>query len=399
MQWHTTASRQGDTTSAGLELLTSIEAIRLQPDLLLLFTTPQHSAKIGPVVEMLQTRFPKARLVGGTAGGVIGGGQEIESGPGMSLVAARLPDAEIHAEWVPVDDPLDRLRDAPGADQAPAIIAISDPWSQAPGPLLAALDRRWPGLPKIGGMLSGGDQPQTNRLLLDGRSYRTGSLVLTLHGDVRMETVTAQGCRPAGPMLPITRCDDNRLLEIDGRPALEVLEQLLLRWPDELRQRFRRAPLLGLTARPTTPAAERPAGRPATPDGQPAAERLLTRNIIGIDRAAKALLIGGMIEPGTSLCFQLRDSQSARDDLDAQLTRQARQARPAPISGVLDFSCQGRGASLFHDVNHESLRAFHHFQARPGGFFCGGEIGFVHGQSHMHGYTASMGLFSAQGWD
>ena len=387
MQWHTTASRQGDTASAGLELLTSIEAIHLHPDLLLLFTTPHHAAKLGPVLEMLRTRFPKARLLGGTAGGVIGGGQEIESGPGISLVAARLPDVEIHAEWVPVDDPLDRLRDAPAADQTPAILAISDPWSQAPGPLLAALDRRWPGLPKIGGMLSGSEQPRTNRLLLDDRSYRTGSVVLTLHGDIRMETIVAQGCRPAGPMLPITRCDDNRLIEIDGRPAFTVLEQLLLHWPDELRQRFRRTPLLGLTARPATQPAERPT------------ERLLTRNIIGVDRAAKALIIGGLLEPGTSLCFQLRDGQSARDDLDEQLTRQARQPRPAPVSGVLDFSCQGRGASLFHDVNHESLRAFHHFQARPGGFFCSGEIGFIHGRSHLHGYTSSMGLFSPQGWD
>ena len=286
-----------------------------------------------------------------------------------------------------MDDPLDRLRDAPAADQTPAILAISDPWSQAPGPLLAALDRRWPGLPKIGGMLSGSEQPRTNRLLLDDRSYRTGSVVLTLHGDIRMETIVAQGCRPAGPMLPITRCDDNRLIEIDGRPAFTVLEQLLLHWPDELRQRFRRTPLLGLTARPATQPAERPT------------ERLLTRNIIGVDRAAKALIIGGLLEPGTSLCFQLRDGQSARDDLDEQLTRQARQPRPAPVSGVLDFSCQGRGASLFHDVNHESLRAFHHFQARPGGFFCSGEIGFIHGRSHLHGYTSSMGLFSPQGWD
>ena len=33
-----------------------------------------------------------------------------------------------------------------------------------------------------------------------------------------------------------------------------------------------------------------------------------------------------------------------------------------------------------------------------GGFFCAGEIGPVHGQSWLHGYTSAIGIFRPRGW-
>lgn len=397
MQWHTALSRQGDTLSAGLELLTSIEAARINPDLLLISATPHHAQRIGEVTAMLLTRFPRARLVGGTAGGVIGSGAEIESGPGLAVTAARLPDVEIHAAWMPVDDPLDRLPGAPGPDQGPVILALTDPWSQAPGPLLDALDARWPGAVKLGGMLSGGTEARMNRLLIDDRAYRTGSLLVTLHGDIKVDTVIAPGCRPVGPTLPITGAEDNRLLTLDGRPALEVLEDLLARWSDAQRQQFRRAPLVGISPAPADPDARAPARAARAAPAR--AERPLTRNLIGIDRANRALLVGGTLQAGDQLCFQVRDGQSAREDLEEQLSRLARASRAAPPAGALLFSCQGRGAGLFGAPDHESARIRHHLGVHPGGFFASGEIGTAHGQAHLHGYTAAIGVFSRQGWD
>ncbi len=45
-------------------------------------------------------------------------------------------------------------------------------------------------------------------------------------GDMRMDTVILHGCKPAGRYMRITRAEQNIVLELDGRPALEVIDAL-----------------------------------------------------------------------------------------------------------------------------------------------------------------------------
>ena len=45
-------------------------------------------------------------------------------------------------------------------------------------------------------------------------------------GDVRMDTVILHGCKPAGRYMRITRAEQNVVLELDGKPALEVVDAL-----------------------------------------------------------------------------------------------------------------------------------------------------------------------------
>jgi small ligand-binding sensory domain FIST len=58
------------------------------------------------------------------------------------------------------------------------------------------------------------------------------------------------------------------------------------------------------------------------------------------------------------------------------------------------FSCLGRGEGLYGEPDHDTS-VFHRIVGPVplGGFFCSGEIGPVHGRTHVHGYTSSFGLF------
>ena len=46
-----------------------------------------------------------------------------------------------------------------------------------------------------------------------------------LSPDVEVQTALTQGCTPIGPMLEITRAENNLIFEIDGRPAFEVFRE------------------------------------------------------------------------------------------------------------------------------------------------------------------------------
>src|SRR5690606_30875266 len=50
---------------------------------------------------------------------------------------------------------------------------------------------------------------------------------LIFSGDVQMDTVVLHGCKPAGAYHTVTKSDGPVVLEIDGRPALEVIAELL----------------------------------------------------------------------------------------------------------------------------------------------------------------------------
>ena len=86
--------------------------------------------------------------------------------------------------------------------------------------------------------------------------------------------------------------------------------------------------------------------------------------------------------------FQVRDAASASEDLAEVFTH--RQA-----AGALAFSCNGRGARLFGEPDHDASLITEALDAAPlAGMFCAGEIGPVGGTNHTHGFTASVLLFT-----
>ena len=93
--------------------------------------------------------------------------------------------------------------------------------------------------------------------------------------------------------------------------------------------------------------------------------------------------------------FHLRDAKTSAEDLHAMLTGYENTlSRKQDLSGALLFSCLGRGEYLYGEPNFDSNVFQQHLGDLPvGGFFCNGEIGPVGGETFLHGYTSSFGLF------
>jgi small ligand-binding sensory domain FIST len=204
---------------------------------------------------------------------------------------------------------------------------------------------------------------------------------VALTGDIAVDTIVAQGCRPIGRPMLVTRCDGGLLEELDQRPPLQALAEIHGTLGQRDRELMRHSLFLGLEMRE-----ERVEYQPG---------ELLVRNIVAADERTGALGIGAELRPLQVVQFVLRDARTAEEDLRRMLARY-RSSQGDPPAGALLFSCTGRGAGLFGRPDHDTSLFQEALGPAPlGGFFCNGEIGPVGGSTFLHGYTSAFALFRA----
>lgn len=188
---------------------------------------------------------------------------------------------------------------------------------------------------------------------------------------VVVATRLTQGCSPVNAAHEVTGAQNNIVLEIDGRPALDVLrEDVGIDGHEELSQLGGQI-FVGLAV-----------------SGSDTAEYVV-RNLIGVDPGNRLIAIGDLVRKGQRLQFFRRDHESARTDM-ARMLDSIREGLFTPPRGALYYSCLGRGGALLGGESEE-LRMI---QSALGdvplaGFFGNGEIS----HNRLYGYTGVLTLF------
>ena len=392
MQWASALSQQNSLRAALSECAASIRANigDTAADLAVVFASSEYASDYANLPELVAELLgPQALVLGCSGGGIIGGGTEVEQEAAVSMTAACLPGVNIHpirldGDNLPsLDAAPDDWHSALGVDPAdqPQFVLLADPMSFPAQNLLLGMDYAYPAAAKIGGLASAGQGARQNGLFL-GRDYHdSGAVGVALSGNILVETVVAQGCRPIGSPMHITRSDRNFLVELDGQPPINVLRNLFQGAGERDRDLMQHSLFLGVVM-------------DALID-EPQQGDFLIRNVMGMDQRSGVLAIGEMLKEGQLVQFHLRDAETSADDLSAVLERYAVDNRENPAHGALLFSCLGRGKYLYGRSNHDT-EVFHDKvgTAVPlGGFFCNGEIGPVSGTTFLHGYTSSFGIF------
>jgi small ligand-binding sensory domain FIST len=390
MKWATTISRKTSLKEAVLECAEGV-ARSLGPgptSLALAFVTPHFANYHSRLYRLVSRYLEPGTFLGCSGGGVIGGWEEVEHAPAVTLVAARLPDVRLTPFRVAgplpdLDGPPEAWEHLVGvrAQEEPHFVLLADPFSVRAEALLAGLDYAFPGSSKIGGLASGGTSPGLNALFLDDDLSSDGAVGVALSGNVALDTVVAQGCRPVGDLIQITSCNGNLLYELDGRPALEVLQELFAALNERDRHLASTALFVGVLMDEFRE--------------EPQVGDFLIRNLIGVDPRRGAIAVGEHLQQGMRLRFHLRDAETSAEDLHAMLGAYEKiPPGTANPSGALLFSCLGRGEGLYGRPNFDTGVFREHLGDVPvGGFFCNGEIGPVGGVTFLHGYTSSFGLF------
>ncbi len=357
-------------------------------DLACLFVSPAYGAYWPPLLERLQERLKPRVVIGCSGSGIIGGGRELEAIPAVSVVAAHLPGVRLHPFVVTPDEIelsapggfwIDKIGVAPASQ--PVFILFAAPLSCQPLTLLDTLNATYRGRPIVGGLVSGGTGPGEQFLFMGPDVVREGAVGVALSGNIAMDTVVSQGCRPIGRPYVVTKAEDTIVWELGGKSALSVLHEVLSALSPEDRELAQRGSIfIGLAITEM---------RQAFLSGD-----FLVRNIVGLDPASGALAVAEAVRVGQTLQFQLRDPRTSGQELRRLLHRLGSSGQEAAPAGCLLFNCTGRGKSLY-GVAHHDVRTIQTAKGTVpiGGVFCSGEIGPVGETNFLHGYTASLGLF------
>ncbi len=365
-------------------------------DLCIVFASDHFANVMQQVPVLISEELSPKHLIGCSGGGIIGDGFEVEGQAAISVTALSLPGVDIHAHHVLSEELPDgdtgqaewiKLTGL-AADQAEGFILLPDPSTFSTQQLLDGLDFAYPTTPKVGGLASGSQQPGGNALFLDRQCHHSGAIVLGLAGNIILNTMVAQGCKPCGKVGQITKAAKNVLVAIDGKPAIKFLqEQIQSLSGDELALAQRTPMFLGIAMNPFA-------------TDEPSPGDFLIRNLLSYDPQTGSLAVGEMLSLGRSVQFHLRDGTTSADDLRHVLQTSTNIHLPEPkqAKGALLFSCVGRGEHLYGEPHHDS-KVFHEILGRMplGGFFCSGEIGPVHGSTYLHGYTSSFAVFAEKG--
>ena len=232
MPFASSISTQPQTTQALDEVCSRIAGpAAANPDLALVFFSPQHARQAETVAAALQKRLAPRVLLGCIAEAVIGNDQEVEEQPALSLWLAKWGgDGGSHrVEVEPFRLVLERTSEGfsllgwpdalvsadPGSS---AMLVLGDPYSFPADFFLNQVNGDYAGLRVLGGMASGMTGAGECRLIAGGDVHEDGAVGVLLQGPIGLRSVVSQGCRPIGRHLIITKAADDIIFELGGRP-------------------------------------------------------------------------------------------------------------------------------------------------------------------------------------
>ena len=353
----------------------------LPPALAVLFASAHFFDSAEDLAAAVTEQAGPVPLIGCVAEAVAGGPREVESEPAVSLwLAAGLGPVETYA--------MEFVRTSSGGtfggyrfDVEPGGVhlMLCDPFTFPAGDLLAHLNDHVPGTVVMGGMASGGLRLRQSRLFLDGRVLAEGAVGAHLP-EAEVHPLVAQGCRPVGDPYTTTRAEGNVIFELGGRPPVVRLQELAATLSSRDRELLVQGLQVGLVIDEYR--------------AEPRQGDFLIRSVVGADPESGAIAVGEEIAVGQTVQFHVRDAESADEDLQRTLAREAAVLDGRPAAGALLFTCNGRGSRLFSGPDHDAgLIAKMLGKIPVAGFFCAGELGPVGGQNFLHAFTASIALF------
>ena len=348
-------------------------------DLAVVFASGAHLAAPEATLEGVGSVLDPTALVGCGAGGVIGGGRELEAGTAVAVWAGSFGgDGSATPFHATLADER-TIEGLPDLVDSSGMLMLSDPYSFPTDAALGLLCDSAPGVPILGGISSARTPDGQGAVFCGDEVHEDGAVGVRLDG-VEMLACVSQGAAPLGREVTITAGEGNVIHELAGRPALETVEHIIGEMSPRERTLVAGGLLIGIVI---------DGGKPDYQQGD-----FLVRGVLGADPDSGSLAVAASVRPGQVLRLHARDAQSADEDFRRALRLHVEALGDRPPAGAIVFSCNGRGSSMFGVPDHDAAAVQHELRGAPAaGFFAAGEIGPVGGRSFLHGFTATVAVF------
>jgi small ligand-binding sensory domain FIST len=350
------------------------------PSLAVLLGSRSHTDQAVDVLDAVQRMLEPPALIGCVAQAIVAGRHEIEDEPAVAVWLASGLAAETFQ--------LDFVRTGSGGlltgyrfDRTAhdLHLLLPDPYTFPSSLLVEHLNTDLPGTTVVGGVVSGGQAPGETRLFRDHEVLTSGLVGVRLPG-MHGIPIVSQGCRPIGNPYIVTGGDGAVITELGGRPPLQRLREIVEGLGHDEQELVSRGLQIGIVV-------DEHLAAPGQGD-------FLIRGLLGADSSTGAIEIGDVVEVGETVQFQVRDAAGADKDLRLAVERAGAELPGRPV-GALLFTCNARGRRMFGVADHDASTIEELLGGIPlAGFFAAGEIGPIAGRNALHGFTASMALFT-----
>ena len=358
-------------------------------DATVVFSTVEHAANAGALLEGLRQITGTDKIIGSSAAGVLTQQGEIEGSQGLAVLV--FSSAQIASDPF-LFKPLRERDQEIGAEiggtarrgESSLLVLLPDTYNGQPQRLLQGIHTRAGFIPAVGaGSSENGIAQATYQICRDG--IATNSVAgMHLSGSFDATIDITQGCQPITEPMVITKAEKNLIVEIDNRPALEVFARLL---KGRLAEDLRRALMVLFV------------GLPADADENSVAPgKYAVRNIIGLDPQKGVLGVAEEVTEGEAIIFTLRDGERAREDLNQMLRRQAENLHGKKPAFGFYFNCCARGAGLYGIPGIDAAYITQTLGEFPLiGMFGGYELAPLGKANRLFAYTGVLALISEKG--
>lgn len=376
-------TQRTDSRQAGQRLAEGVrDGLRgASPDILFFFATVGHN--IPDVIAGIVERFGDIPLVGCSGAGILAGPEADEATHSAALLGLSAPNIQFSPFLVEglAADPEGVGRDI-GRRVADLKIPPGTPHFVMlfPDGLTVNADRLLVGIQDalgrpidvVGG--TAGNDYRFSKTFQFGQGRVASDAVsgAVISGDLNYRVGVSHGSEPLGLFRTVTRAHRNIVHEIDGRPAVELLQTFL--GEERMGDLGQVINLFEL--------GEAFEGRDYSGD-------IINRAIIGIDANAGSLTLGVEVAEGSKIRLTRRNPERVLAGTREVAGRVRNGLRHPDEAALFYFDCSGRGAYLFGDSDPDvrALSAALGADADPIGFFCFGEIAPVAGRTYFHNYT------------
>ena len=359
-----------DWQSAAQTCLAELRPIPADANLGFIYLTDALAEDMETLLDYLRAETGIDNWIGSVGMGICGTGMEYYDRVALSIMVASFPTDSFR-----VFDPL--ISDTDSFEKA------HGPWLQAHDPYFGVVhgDPRNSQIPSLveqlshtmgSGFLVGGLSSSRGRYSQIANSVTEGGLSGVLFSpEVSVSTRLSQGCSPLGPRYQVTAAEENLVIELDGRPALDVLKESVGEVMSRDLRKVAGYIFVGI-----------PIEGADTGD-------YLVRNLMGLDPTSGIIAVGDHLPVGSSMMFCRRDGRSAVDDLRRMLSELKANLKSPPKGGIY-CTCIGRGINLFGANSEELTMIQNELGPFPlTGFYANGEIS----HNRLYTYTGVLSLF------
>lgn len=324
--------------------LDGIAAAAPTANLGMLYATEAFAADLPSILTFLRETTHIRTWVGATVPGLMCGEHEIREGGGLAVMVGHLPEHAFRcfAGLHPAD-----LAELDGT----LAVVHGDARNPALDPLIRAAAERMDFL--VGGLVSASGVPAQ----IADNPVSSGLSGLVLSDQIQVMTGLTQGCSPMGGRHVVTKSWEGVIMELDGRPALEVMKEEA----GELIARDLKKAAGYIHVGLPVPLSD-------TND-------YMVRSLVGIDPRQGWLAIADRIAEGDTMVFVRRDANTARADLSRMLDGLTARLGGKPVLAAHYVSCVARGRHMFGEDGIETAMIREALGDVPLiGFFGNGEI-------------------------